>query len=226
MRRLMRLWPWLLPPLFVVAAVFFLAQAAPPAPVENVAEATAAPIAAKAQPAIEPHAVRDVGGASVPPPAGANEPLERIAPRTPPKPEEPQGPPAPVADEGDRAFLLFQPVIERAGVLIAEGRTLTLRGITPVDPARMCDGAAGISWPCGMNARTALRQFVRGRAVTCHLVDQQAETAVTDCRVGGQDIAAWLVENGWAEAAPASTLDRLAETAQAMHRGLFGDGGG
>ena len=73
-----------------------------------------------------------------------------------------------------------------------------------------------------MVARTAMRNFVRGRALSCQVPAEPAEeVTVTTCLLAGDDLGAWLVENGWARAAD----DRFAgEAARARQegRGLFG----
>jgi endonuclease YncB( thermonuclease family) len=169
--------------------------------------------------------VRDVGGSRVPVPValapGAE--MERMAAQPVANPAQsitlepaPTVSPAPV--------LLFQPIVEAAGIIRAEGRTIRLSGVEPVDADRLCMDAAGKPWPCGMAARTALRNLVRGRAIACILPDQQQENIVTQCSVGGEDIAAWLVEQGWAEAQTPSPLARLSDAARAMRRGIHARG--
>ncbi|MYZ50263.1 thermonuclease family protein [Rhizobiales bacterium L72] len=74
-------------------------------------------------------------------------------------------------------------------------------------------------------ARTALQRFIRGRAIECELPRHaEAKRAhETRCTVGGDDIALWLVEQGWAK--PAG--DRYAEAgekARAERLGLWQEG--
>ena len=51
-------------------------------------------------------------------------------------------------------------------------------------------------------ARAALRRFLRGRAIECIVPAGAAEVPdPAECRVaGGEDLAAWLVAQGWARA--------------------------
>ncbi|NJR13793.1 MAG: thermonuclease family protein [Phyllobacteriaceae bacterium] len=149
-------------------------------------------------------------------------PLERIAPAKPPAPSPLAQASAEQAQQPPPSYRFFRPLVLNAGVLVAEGRSITLAGVVPVPATQLCTGADGTSWPCGMVARTALRALVRGRAVTCQMDDQTKNNLTTQCSVAGRDIAEWLVEQGWAEAEPGSTLARLSDAAKAMGRGIHG----
>lgn len=144
-------------------------------------------------------------------------PLERIEPRQPltdtnagkPKAQQPT--------------VLRQPVALAAGVIRFDKMTLQLDGIEPETVQRTCE-SGGKSWPCGMVARTAFRNFLRARAVSCDLPgDGTGETVTAQCTVGGQDPAAWLVANGWAIPSPGSPLDQQAEAARKAKLGFYGD---
>lgn len=122
-----------------------------------------------------------------------------------------------------KAMELSRPAVENAGILSFGGRRLQLAGVvsTPVD--RIC-GPASRQWPCGMMAKTALRLLLRNRSITCDLetVEWQG-TATAACRLGTEDLGAWLAENGWAEAAAGSPLAAAAEKARQAGKGLYGD---
>lgn len=203
------------------------ATALAPAPASAPAHVGPAPVqAAAASVTVETvRLVRDVGGGVVPVPValspGAE--IERMAVPEP-KPEPQQVATSVPSMEALKPVLLFRPVVAAAGVIVAEGRTISLQGIAPVAADRLCQKADGSRWPCGMMARTALRQFVRGRAVACVLPDQQLENVHAACSVGGQDIAEWLIEQGWADAETGSPLARLSEAARAMGRGIHARG--
>ena len=173
---------------------------------------------------VEDKFARDVGGGAVPAPILTDEQFERIAPAPPDQePLEYFGPPIPPLGK-DEPFLLFQPVVENAGTLIAEGRTITLEGVLPVEASRMCDDENGNQWPCGMKSRTAFRALVRSRAISCLLPDQQKTAVETECRIGKENLGEWLVEQGWAEAKIGSDLESLGQAAKLMGRGIFGRG--
>lgn len=145
------------------------------------------------------------------------EELVRVPPR-PPLSEPPEEPAA--EDEGE---LLYRPLVLGAGLLSFSGRNLELAGIEPTPANRFCETADGGQWPCGMIARTAFRALVRGRALECDVDDAEWEgTAVAHCELNGDDLARWLVAQGWAEAASGSPYGELEASARAEKRGLFG----
>ncbi|MFQ0815325.1 hypothetical protein AVM02_02165 [Brucella anthropi] len=158
--------------------------------------------------------------------------MEREAPRPPlsdlglastPKPPEPP-PPATAVDAGEQMQLLQRPVAVAAGRLESQGRTIELQGIEIVPVEQTCETASGESWPCGMQARTAFRQWLRSRAVMCRLPENDSGAAVaTECMLGNEDAAAWLVANGWAKAVPGGAYDEAGRKAVEAHLGIFGD---
>lgn len=142
-------------------------------------------------------------------------PLERIEPRSPLSDVNKDKPKAPT--------ILQQPVALAAGLIRFDKMTLQLDGIEPEAAERTCE-SGGKSWPCGMVARTAFRNFLRARAVSCDIPgDGTGETVTALCTVGGQDPAAWLVANGWATPLPGSVLEAQGEAARKAKLGFFGD---
>ncbi|RDL49004.1 hypothetical protein BLJAPNOD_00097 [Ensifer sp. M14] len=142
-------------------------------------------------------------------------PLERIEPRSPLSDTDKDKPKAPT--------ILRQPVALAAGLIRFDKITLQLDGIEPEAAERTCE-SGGKSWPCGMVARTAFRNFLRARAVSCDVPEDGAgETVTAHCTVGGQDPAAWLVANGWATPMPGSPLEEQAEAARKAKLGFNGD---
>ena len=126
-----------------------------------------------------------------------------------------EGPPA--------ETILFRPVATAGGAFTALGYEVRLAGIVPTDKAQECAGEGGVSWPCGIHARTAFRNWLRGRALTCIVPPAPpAEPVVSKCLLAGQDAAAWLVEQGWAKAEAGGDYAELEEQARAARRGLFG----
>ncbi|WP_349437123.1 hypothetical protein [Pararhizobium sp. A13] len=89
----------------------------------------------------------------------AAKPLERIEARQPLS--DPVAKPEPVPS------VLRHPVALSAGLIQFDGdRLLQLDGLVSQTAARTCD-ATGKSWPCGIVARTAFRNFLRARALLC-----------------------------------------------------------
>lgn len=148
--------------------------------------------------------------------------LERVEPRAPLGDIALAMPPRPGVPE---PTLLHRPVATAAGRLEAAGHVIALDGIAAVEPDETCRAADGSSWPCGMVARTALRNWLRGRAVECTVGEPPARDAVTSaCNLGGEDVAMWLVENGFATAVPGGPYEQAGEDAKAQRRGIFGPG--
>ncbi|MBV2143703.1 thermonuclease family protein [Falsochrobactrum sp. TDYN1] len=155
--------------------------------------------------------------------------LEREPPRPPlsdsglASAPEPATPAAPV-DEGEPMQLLQRPIAIAAGKLESQGRIVELQGIDTMPPEEKCQSASGESWPCGMQARTAFRQWLRSRAIMCRLPQNDSGGAVaTQCNVGADDAALWLVTNGWAKAAPGGPYEEAGQKAEAARLGIYGD---
>lgn len=147
--------------------------------------------------------------------------LERVEPRAP---LSGLAAPAPPKKKKPKP-ILFRPVANAAGIIEAGGLTITIVGIETVGDGETCAGRDDAVWPCGRAARTAFRGMLRGRAVTCDLPEEDdvPETITTACRVGGRDIGAWLVANGWARAA-GETYAALGTEAREAERGVYGTG--
>ena len=113
---------------------------------------------------------------------------------------------------------------ENAGVLVIGDKRLQLAGVVPTDPNRTCTGPSGKEWPCGTIARTALRAFLRSRAITCDLPSADWQGTVTaTCRFVKTDLSDWLARNGWAEAEAGSLLVAAGDEARKNNRGIYGD---
>lgn len=167
-----------------------------------------------------PTRVRPVAPDVVALPELAPEELVRAEPRDPlgelglAGPRRP-GPPA--------GRLVHQPLAEAAGRFSAQGHVIELAGIEVIEAEEICQGTDG-PWPCGMIARTAFRNFLRGRSPSCVVSDIPAsETVQTRCDLGGRDLAQWLVEQGLARAEPDGPYAQAGAAAQRERRGMFGD---
>ncbi len=197
--------------LMLVLARVFLADP-PPAPDADERSEPAWRQAARIDVPGEPGgaAVRNVTPAGVtapPPPTG---PLARV--------EAPKLAPKAVAAPKPKRY--FNPVVEAAGLLRTADGEIRLAGIDVPALDLQC-GAGDAAWPCGRMARTALRQFIRGRAIECTPADSESgDPPERRCTVGGADIAAWLVEHGWATAR-ADRYGPVGEQARSDRRGLW-----
>ncbi len=179
-------------------------EAAPPAPEPDTSSGKGSRVAVRP---VEP-------GLFAQPEDGVAKPLQRIEPR----------PPLSSAREKEKpASAVFpRPVALAAGLVRSGDTTLQLEDIEPEKAERVCE-ANGKSWPCGMVARTAFRNFLRGRALVCDGAGGSSETVNARCSVGGQDVAEWLVGNGWATPLPGTALEAKAEAARDAGLGFFGD---
>jgi endonuclease YncB( thermonuclease family) len=149
------------------------------------------------------------------PAAVEGKPLEREAA------PEPEKKPVAVSEKG---IDLPRPVAESAGILGFGERRLQLAGVTPTPVDKMCPGAGDAEWPCGVLAKTNFRLFLRLRTVNCDLDNADwTGTATASCKIGGQDLSEWLIENGWAEAAEGSAFAEAGAKAKAEKSGLFGE---
>lgn len=151
--------------------------------------------------------------------------LERVAPRPPlsdlASPQQPERP-KPIPPDRWRPTRLFNPVATAAGMIEAQGHKLALAGVDPVRPDEKCT-FEGREWPCGTQARTAFRLWLRARAVSCKVPPEpDRETLVAECDVGKEDPALWLVENGWAKAAASGPYADAGRKAEAGKKGIFG----
>jgi endonuclease YncB( thermonuclease family) len=122
----------------------------------------------------------------------------------------------------------FRVVVADAGTIIAGDQTLRLADVDVPAADAECGDGSGNRWSCGTRARTALRRFVRHRAVECLPLGEsgfgaEAGVHVVRCRVGRTDLATWLVENGWAAPADAAApaLAALGDAARSGNRGLW-----
>lgn len=184
--------------------------------------ATAAGEERAAAPPPAPFVVRPVSPDIVAPPPLEPHRLERIDPRAP------LGPigRAPVPSEGPpKETVLHRPVASAAGAFEAMGYRVVLAGLRPTPADETC-GAGGVSWPCGVHARTAFRNWLRGRALACVVPPAPPAGAVTTpCRLGTLDAGAWLAAQGWARPEPGDgRYAAQAKEARAARRGLYGSG--
>lgn len=118
---------------------------------------------------------------------------------------------------------LFYRVIVRDGDTIeADGVVITLGGIKARDTDEKCKDGTGRTWPCGVQARTALTRLIHGRAVACAVPGSGQQKALTTrCKVGRIDLSIWMVTQGWAEPTPPKD-PRLADAAQAAQKKKLG----
>lgn len=144
--------------------------------------------------------------------------LERIEPREPLSPlgralSPSEGPP--------KETILHRPLVTSAGTFSSLGHNVRIKGLIPTDPAQECSDN-GQNWPCGVHARTAFRNWLRGRALACVVPPVAAkEVVISDCNLGKLSAGEWLVSQGWARAEAGGPYVALEAEAKKEKRGLF-----
>ena len=122
-----------------------------------------------------------------------------------------------LADFSGRASVIDGDSIEVAG------REIRLHGIDAPEGRQTCI-AQGKRWRCGRRAARALARRISGKRVTCAQRDRDRYgRIVAVCRQGGQDLAAWLVAEGWALAYRRHSMAYVDEeaAARAARRGIW-----
>ena len=147
--------------------------------------------------------------------------LKRLPPRPPlSKPETPTA----ENDPGEaKPTLLPRPVATDAAHLSVGKATVVLPGVKPVPLERSC-GSGDAAWPCGMMARTELRRLIGLRSVMCKVPDgfgDREATVTSPCSLASEDLGAWVVRNGWAEAAPGGPYGDAEAAAKRERRGIW-----
>lgn len=148
--------------------------------------------------------------------------IERIEPR-PPLGELGLAVPAKTPMPQDwREVLLYAPIASSSAIFESMGRTVVISGVQSIATDKTCS-FHGVVWPCGQRARAAFNSWLRRRALKCFVppdVDRFAIAA--PCRLGRQDVGAWLVSNGWALSLPSGIYGKAQVTAMDTEMGIFG----
>jgi len=127
------------------------------------------------------------------PPAVPPVPRDRPVAALPPPRIDPAAP-------AGAAILTGRASVIDGDTLEIKGRRIRLHGIDAPESGQTCY-RNGRAWDCGHAASQALKRFIDGRTVTCTELDvDRFGRSVARCTVGGEDINAWLVRNGWAVA--------------------------
>ena len=105
-----------------------------------------------------------------------------------------------------------------------DGRRLRLAGIDAPEPRQTCADAQGKLYNCGRVSEMALAEKLVGKIVTCsEVVSGRTGGAIAICRLGEEDLGAWMVREGLAVAERAGEVRYGAEEAAAKQakRGLW-----
>ena len=80
------------------------------------------------------------------------------------------------------------------------GQRIRLHGVDAPEGQQRCR-LNGKAWRCGTDAARALDSAIGGKTVACYQQDiDRYGRMVAVCTVGGADVNAWLVSEGWAVA--------------------------
>ncbi len=161
-----------------------------------------------------PDTIRNVTPADILPPPPVQGPLKRVEAKLPEQPK--------VEVPDDLTFR--RPLVLDAGTLRHKTLTIRLAGLDAPAVSETCPSRLGGSWPCGRRARTALRAFVRRRAITCDQISEVAPGLIAaQCRRQDTDLSDWMIAQGWArpqEDAP-QALRAASEAARAKRKGIW-----
>ncbi len=81
------------------------------------------------------------------------------------------------------------------------GSRIRLHAIDAIESRQRCYLPGDKVWSCGRDAAFALADKIGRAPVTCDVRDvDRYGRLVAICRLGGKDLNAWMVENGWAVA--------------------------
>lgn len=148
--------------------------------------------------------------------------IERAEPRPPLSELGLAVPPKTPMPRDWREVLLYRPVATSSAMFESMGRTVVISGVQGIDLDKSCS-FDDVSWPCGQRARAAFNSWLRGRALNCFVPPDVERFAVAaPCRLGKQDVGAWLVSNGWATALPSGIYGKAEATARNAQMGIFG----
>ena len=104
------------------------------------------------------------------------------------------------------------------------GQRIRLHGIDAPESAQLCRRGDGAQWRCGQQAALVLQDHVGAHPVTCVRRDtDRYGRIVARCSVGGTDINAWLVAEGWAVAYRRFSMDYVGQenAARAARKGIW-----
>ena len=104
-----------------------------------------------------------------------------------------------------------------------QGERIRLHGIDAPESRQLCR-LNGKPWQCGKDAANALADKIARRPVTCKdLGRDRYKRIIARCTVAGEDMGAWMVQQGWALAYRRYSLDYtdMEADAQAARRGIW-----
>lgn len=111
------------------------------------------------------------------------------------------------------------------GDTLAIGATkVRLQGIDAPETDQICLNTNGVRWTCGIDARDQLAAHIGGRTISCSSNGTDAyKRTLAICSLAGEDLNAWMVQQGWALAYVqySSEYLKVENDARANQRGLW-----
>ncbi len=100
------------------------------------------------------------------------------------------------------------------------GQRVRLHGIDAPESAQKCKDAKGGEYRCGQEATAALANRIGQHPISCKGTDiDRYGRIIAVCRLGPDDLNAWMVAQGWAMAYRTYSLDYVSEERQARAAG-------
>jgi hypothetical protein len=115
--------------------------------------------------------------------------------------------------------------VDQNGSIRADGHNLDLYGAVLIRRDRICTSAEGARWTCGQRAYMTLRALLAQRPITCSFKPISVPPKAV-CSVDDQDIAQFLLREGWAELPIDVTDQAYVEASELAHSrglGIWGD---
>ena len=94
-------------------------------------------------------------------------------------------------------FRFQKAYVDQNGSIRADGHNLDLYGAVLIRRDRICTSAEGARWTCGQRAYMTLRALLAQRPITCSFKPISVPPKAV-CSVDNQDIAQFLLREGWA----------------------------
>jgi endonuclease YncB( thermonuclease family) len=129
-------------------------------------------------------------------------------------------------DSGGGAQIAATGIIESSAKVIdgdtlhIAGQRVRLHGIDAPESAQQCKDAKDVGYPCGQQATAALANHIGQQPISCkgYEIDRYGRI-IAVCRLGAEDINAWMVSQGWAMTYRTYSLDYVSEEGQARAAG-------
>lgn len=101
------------------------------------------------------------------------------------------------------------------------GQRIRLSAIDAIESRQPCILAGGKNWNCSRDAAFALSDKIGRAPLACEVKDiDRYGRSVAVCGLDGEDIGAWMVENGWAVAFRRYGTEYVAAEGRARAAGL------